>query len=157
MRRCYGINDVEGGAEADGCMRCIIKFQVQMLFHADWRLSTIMSLPSCDDPGPFTRSYSELQSDLLTLGRSGLAPELAAFISKHKFSSVDAAFPHAFGHHEDRCVCVKGCGGEVTAVTDAAQAAALCGVLQQFPTCASFGGGLSVRHSASHPVTGAAV
>ena len=61
-----------------------------------------MSLPSCDDPGPFSRGYSELQSDLLTLGRSGAAPELAVFIAKHKFSSVDAAFPHAFGHSEDR-------------------------------------------------------
>lgn len=61
-----------------------------------------MSLPSSDGPGPFSSGYSVLQSDLLTLGKAGAAAELAAFMKKHAFSSVDAAFPHAFGHSEDR-------------------------------------------------------
>ena len=61
-----------------------------------------MSLPSTDHRGPFTSGYSELQSDLLTLGKFGAAAELAAFLKKHAFSSVDAAFPQAFGHSEDR-------------------------------------------------------
>ncbi len=61
-----------------------------------------MSLPSTDHRGPFASGYSELQSDLLTLGKFGAATELAAFLKKHAFSSVDAAFPQAFGHSEDR-------------------------------------------------------
>ena len=61
-----------------------------------------MSLPSSGDPGPFSSGYSVLQSDLLTLGKAGAAAELAAFMKKHAVSSVDAAFPHAFGHSEDR-------------------------------------------------------
>jgi hypothetical protein len=66
-----------------------------------------MSLPSVDDLShfpPFSGGYSALQSDLLTLGKFGAAVELAAFMKKHNFSSVDTAFPHAFGHAEDRWV-----------------------------------------------------
>jgi hypothetical protein len=64
-----------------------------------------MSLPSADDLSqfpPFSGGYSALQSDLLTLGKFGAAVELAAFLKKHNFLSVDTAFPHAFGHPEDR-------------------------------------------------------
>ncbi len=61
-----------------------------------------MSLPSVDDPGPFSGGYSVLQGDVLALGKFGAAVELAAFMKKHDFLSVDTPFPRAFGHAEDR-------------------------------------------------------
>ena len=116
----------------------------------------VMALPCADDDGPFISGYNTLQSDLLTLGKSGAAAELAAFVKKHNISSVDASLSHAFGHFEDRCVRARSVIAP-SCCRRMSQAAAFCRVLQQRPPRSSPRRGLPVQHGSSHSMTGASV